>query len=76
MGVMVFLSSSFLYVNMIPMIKYVVMFVLLYKAPVYPSSNLYRLYSGQFVGMAVQAIFLARRILSVEITADDAIGKE
>jgi hypothetical protein len=34
------------------------------------------LYSGQFVGMAVQAIFLARRILSVKITADDAIGKE
>ena len=71
-----FMSASFTYVNMIPMIMYIVNFLLLYKVPVYPSSNLYRLYSAQFVGMIVQAIFLTRRILSVSITAEDAIGQE
>ena len=69
MAVIVFMSASFTYVNMIPMIMYIVNFLLLYKVPVYPSSNLYRLYSAQFVGMIVQAIFLTRRILSVSITA-------
>lgn len=76
MGVIVFMSSSFEYVNMIPMITYLLNFILLYKVPVYPSSNLYRLYSAQFVGMIVQAIFLTRRIMSVSISSESAIGQE
>jgi len=69
------ISSISSYYGIIPILTYLINLILIFKCPIYPSTNLYRLNLTQIIGIVVQALILIRAIMGSNITPENEVGK-